>query len=102
MSEKTIHVVFGDQGAYSDYRCWPVRAFEDAAEAEKYSAECQRHHDEADERLKWREDETSDRSMERLTWKNPLDPSSGVGFDHVRYMVSEVPTGWPLIQAVVT
>ncbi len=81
------HVVFGECGEYSDYSMWIVRVFDDVAEAQRFTAECQRIHDEARAAGNY-----------YRGWKHSLDPKGGGRWDTVTYTAAEIPAGWPMVE----
>lgn len=83
---KSVFVVFGMCGEYSDRQEWPVKAFVTAEAAQACADRCQAYA----KRVKGAEDYHTRREMEA---QNPDDPAMSTSYTDTEYSVTEIGMG---------
>jgi len=86
MANKTIYVVFGNSGEYSDFRDWPVVAYDTEDSAIGHAEKAKRRAEE----LKVLMDAAEWNRREALQKTNEFDPHMNMDYTGVDYSVFEI------------
>lgn len=102
---KTLWVVYGEWGEYSDYRMWLVRGFESREEAERFKGEALVEYAAKKEarKIACRAMGDNDPYPSIQDYACTLDPDATACIDNraeVRYDIEELPIGWPIVAAL--
>lgn len=101
MADRTLYVVQGSSGEYSDFRTWPVRAFLDETEAATFVLKATARAAEIRQAFIGSVDYSwAERVALRESMVNEFDPPADMDYDAVTYEIVHVPLDASVQQAI--